>query len=49
MERVIWGSFPYRDKRFSPFKYVQTNSESHPVSYSMGTRDSFSGDEEESV
>jgi len=43
MDRMIRGSITCRDKRFSHFKYVQTNSEGHPVSYSMGTRDSFPG------
>jgi hypothetical protein len=37
--------YPVGTRGFPPFKCVQTNSEGYPVSYSVGTRDSFPGDE----
>jgi hypothetical protein len=35
--------FPARAGNFSLHHRVQNGSEAHPVSYTMGTRDSFSG------
>jgi hypothetical protein len=35
--------FPAEVRDFSPLRSVQTGSEAHPASYSMGTQDSFPG------
>jgi hypothetical protein len=38
-----WGSIPGRGKGFSYSLCVQTSSEAHPTSCSVGTRDPFLG------
>jgi hypothetical protein len=34
---MIWGSVPDKNKIFFTLQNVQTSSEAHPASYSMGT------------